>query len=81
MFRVGFLRYLQLQTFNFQTAVICATTHILKHCQIHVHLFRVKLNTLLTALNGHFAFKVSRNLQEAGRRIQMCYWSLMLPQL
>lgn len=71
MFRVGFsvdatLFTITNLTFNFQTAVLCATTHILKHCQIHVHPFWVKLNTLLTALTGHFDLKVSRNLQEAG---------------
>lgn len=69
MFRVGFsvdatLFTIANLTFNFQTAVLCATTHV--HCQIHVHLFQVKLNTLLTALTGHFDLKVSRNLQEAG---------------
>ncbi len=38
--------------------MICTTTNIIKHCQIHVHLFRIKLNELLPPLNGHFSLKV-----------------------
>ncbi len=41
----------------------CRTTKV-KRCQIHIYLFQIKPNTLLT-LTGHFTSKVMQNMQEA----------------
>lgn len=35
--------------------MICTTSSIIKHCQIHVCLFRIKLNELLLPLTGNFS--------------------------
>lgn len=45
----------------FQTAMMRTMTNIIKHGQIHVHLFRIKPNVLLALLIGHF----TENMQEA----------------
>lgn len=52
-------------TFQFRTVAIRTTTNVIKNCRIHAHLFRIKLNTLLAALNGHFTLKLSQNVQNA----------------
>lgn len=39
--------------------------HKAKRCQIHNHLFLIKVNTLLSPLTGCYTLKLSHNVQEA----------------